>query len=353
MKPSFLVRCVALALVGFSTACTLKEQERPDMTGPSEFGTSITITVTPDVLKQDGASQSIVRIVARDQNGNPKSNVQLRAEMFINGAPASFGKLSMTNLITGTDGRATTTFTAPLGADFVLEDFTIVTIAVTPTESDYANSMRRTVSLRLDAIGTVIPPDGLVAAFNVSPSDPTTQQTVVFDASSSQAPANNPIVSYAWDFGDGETDTTTTASTTHEYDEARPYVVRLTIADQFGRTATTTRTVTVEEGDGPEANFTFSPTTPEPNARVNFNASSSTASSGRRIVSYRWDFGDGTSAGSGVQVSHTYTRVGTYTVTLLVTDDTGMTDTFSTTVPVEEEETLTAHSLSAGKTGKR
>jgi PKD repeat protein len=338
MKPSFLARCVALAVIAVSAACTLKEQETPALTGPSEFGTAITIAVTPDVLKQDGSSQSIVTITARGPNGEPLSGVSLRAETLVNGAPTQFGKLSATSLVTGSDGRATTTFTAPLGADFVLENFTIVTIAVTPVGSDYGNSARRIATLRLDAIGTVIPPDGLVAAFNVNPSDPTTQQTVVFNASSSQAPANNPIVSYAWDFGDGETDTTTTATTTHEYDEARPYVVRLTIADQFGRTATTTRTVTVAEGDGPEANFTFSPTTPEPNTRVNFNGSSSTASTGRRIVSYRWDFGDGTSAGSGVQVSHTYTRAGTYTVTLLVTDDAGMTDTFSTTVPVEEEE---------------
>jgi len=44
------------------------------------------------------------------------------------------------------------------------------------------------------------------------------------------------------------------------------------------------------------------------------------------IVSYDWDFGDGT-LGSGVTVSHAYTAAGNYTVTLTVTDDEGATDT--------------------------
>jgi PKD repeat protein len=73
---------------------------------------------------------------------------------------------------------------------------------------------------------------------------------------------------------------------------------------------------------------------PLPNQAVHFNASSSRAAAGRRIVSYRWDFGDGTPAGSGVQESHTYTAIGTYTVTLEVTDDAGRTATASLEVPV-------------------
>jgi formylglycine-generating enzyme required for sulfatase activity len=41
------------------------------------------------------------------------------------------------------------------------------------------------------------------------------------------------------------------------------------------------------------------------------------------IVSYAWDFGDGTT-GSGVNVTHVYTAAGSYRVTLTVTDDGGL-----------------------------
>ncbi|VVB59527.1 Concanavalin A-like lectin/glucanases superfamily protein [uncultured archaeon] len=51
------------------------------------------------------------------------------------------------------------------------------------------------------------------------------------------------------------------------------------------------------------------------------------------IVSYEWDFGDG-NTGSGVNPSHTYASGGVYTVTLLVTDDDGLTDTEVTTADI-------------------
>lgn len=50
------------------------------------------------------------------------------------------------------------------------------------------------------------------------------------------------------------------------------------------------------------------------------------------IVSYRWDFGDG-STGQGENVTHTY-EPGTYTVTLTVTDSKGLKSSESTSVTV-------------------
>jgi subtilisin family serine protease len=54
--------------------------------------------------------------------------------------------------------------------------------------------------------------------------------------------------------------------------------------------------------------------------RCTFDASASTDDKG--IVAYTWDFGDGyrTAATSGPKTMHTYPTVGTFTVTLLVTD---------------------------------
>ena len=51
------------------------------------------------------------------------------------------------------------------------------------------------------------------------------------------------------------------------------------------------------------------------------------------VVSYQWLFGDGASA-SGEAVSHTYAQDGTYTVTLVVTDNDGLIDRITTTATV-------------------
>jgi PKD repeat protein len=130
---------------------------------------------------------------------------------------------------------------------------------------------------------------------------------------------------------------------THAFRTAGNYSVTLTLEDPFGRTASTTQQVTVGIGDNPTAVFVISPTDPVPGQTVHFNAEGSTPSPGRRISSYTWDFGDG-STGSGARVSHTYPVVGTYTVTLTVTDSGGRRGTVSSTVPVQlpgEEDSLT------------
>jgi chitinase len=98
--------------------------------------------------------------------------------------------------------------------------------------------------------------------------------------------------------------------------------VTLTISDPYGRTASTTQSITIGAGATPTAAFVFSPLTPLPAQQVNFNASASRPAPGRTLVSYTWDFGDGTS-GSGVQTSHSFTRSGAFNITLVVTDDAG------------------------------
>lgn len=46
------------------------------------------------------------------------------------------------------------------------------------------------------------------------------------------------------------------------------------------------------------------------------------------VVSWTWDWGDGPT-GCGVSTSHTYETVGTYSIMLLVTDESGLSDTTS------------------------
>jgi PKD repeat protein len=76
------------------------------------------------------------------------------------------------------------------------------------------------------------------------------------------------------------------------------------------------------QGAAPTAAFAFSPTTPQVGNAVNFDANASTAAAGLTLT-YRWNFGDGTIVGPSAALrttSHPFAAVGTYTVTLTVTD---------------------------------
>jgi PKD repeat protein len=96
---------------------------------------------------------------------------------------------------------------------------------------------------------------------------------------------------------------------------------------------TTTTTTTSTIPDPTVADFTFSPITPEVLQVVTFDASKSKAGTGRTIVSYSWDFGDGVIK-TGSRTTHDYTPSGVYLVTLTVTDDQGKKTSSSQTITV-------------------
>jgi len=72
----------------------------------------------------------------------------------------------------------------------------------------------------------------------------------------------------------------------------------------------------------PTACFTWTPSIPKVGQTVTFDASASRPNGGT-IVDYAWNFGDG-SVSHGKTVIHTYNSPGTYTVTLNVTDSSGL-----------------------------
>src|SRR5262245_35850050 len=70
-----------LALVVAMNGCGLNEVDVPPLIGPSEAGLSLDLRANPDTISADGVSQSVVRIVARDQNGRPAPNRQLSVQL--------------------------------------------------------------------------------------------------------------------------------------------------------------------------------------------------------------------------------------------------------------------------------
>ena len=90
-----------------------------------------------------------------------------------------------------------------------------------------------------------------IANFTYSPEKPVVNQSVTFDASSSYDP-DGFIVSYEWEFGDGNVTITDNPIITHSYSSAGTYTVNLTVTDNDGLKASISRQLTV------------SPTTPIP-----------------------------------------------------------------------------------------
>ncbi len=153
---------------------------------------------------------------------------------------------------------------------------------------------------------------------------------VTFDGTGSFDPDGGSIVSYAWDFGDGNTGIG--ADPTNVYAVAGTYTVSLTVTDDEGEVsvpATTTASIALDEA--PTA-LTDGPYNGTVNVPLVMDGSASFDTDGV-IVSWDWDFGDSTT-GSGETTSHTYAAEGVYTVTLTVTDDFGNTGTTSTTATI-------------------
>jgi len=319
-----------LGMALLAAGCTTNKQETPNLTGPSELGTAITITVSPDVVTQDGASQSLIQITARDNNGQPLRNLSLRAELAVAGVGVDFGTLSARSLVTDANGRASVTFTAP-PAPAGVAPATDVQVVITPLGTDFANATPRFATIHVVPGGTTVPPRGSVTPkFTVTPAAPNDNEQALFDASASTSTTGT-IVQWLWNFGDGGT--ASGEIVPHTFRSAGTFAVTLTVIDSIGASNSITQNVTVGQGALPTATFVVSPTNPVIGQQINFNASQSRPAPGRTIRSFQWDFGDGTT-GTGQTTSHAYANTGTFTVLLTVTDDAGRTAVATQSVTV-------------------
>lgn len=205
---------------------------------------------------------------------------------------------------------------------------------VTPTHT-YASAGTYTVTLTVRDAG------GLESSVShdVVARDPNALPTAAFTASaanlalsvdgSASADADGSIAAYSWNFGDGGTATGPTAA--HTYASGGTYTVSLTVTDDRGGSATSTQTVTVEAANVPPtavANVVRG----ADGMSITADGTGSSDPDGT-LTAYAWSFGDGGTAG-GPTATHTYTTPGTYTVTLVVTDNRGATHQSTASVAV-------------------
>jgi len=109
------------------------------------------------------------------------------------------------------------------------------------------NSLALADQTKIENVMFTYPNQAPVASFTFSPTDPVIYEVVTFNASASYDPDGS-IVSYRWDFGDGNITTVTNPIITHVYTTAAStvnYTVTLTVTDNEGSTGFTTQIVPV------------------------------------------------------------------------------------------------------------
>jgi len=151
------------------------------------------------------------------------------------------------------------------------------------------------------------------------------------DFTGSGTDSDGNVISYHWDFGDGET--SDEQDPTHTFHANGEYIVTLTVTDNDGLTDDDTTTINVIVTNQPTASATADKTLGNNPLTIQFTGSG-TDSDGN-VVSFYWDFGDGETSNEQ-NPSHTYMEKGDYTVRLTVTDDKNATDSDSIPVHVTE-----------------
>jgi chitodextrinase len=315
MFRSFVPRATVAAAALFAAACSMDSQSIPSPTGPSEFGLSVRITASPQLLPRDGASQSVVTIEVTDGD-KPAAGQRLLLS-------STAGSLSVSEVSTGSDGRATVRLTAPP----VNQGVDTAEIEVTPVGLNGQNSVARSVSIGL--VGPAFP----VPSITMNPTTAKRFEITNFDASATTlggSPCGSDC-SYSWTFG-GE-GTASGQIVSYRFLNEGNYLVRLTVTSKDGVSQTKSLSVTVAAGTNYLAEFTFSPTNPKVGDVVRFDARGIVPPEGVTIKDYQWDFGDG-ATGSGVTVSNTYGAARTFTVRLTTVDSAGRTLQTTKTVTV-------------------
>jgi len=152
---------------------------------------------------------------------------------------------------------------------------------------------------------------------------------------SDQSTTYDGIISWLWDFGDGQT--STEQNPTHIYTEGK-YTVSLTVEEEDGDIDTITKPniINVEHPPNapPEADFTYqSSAKTSINELISFTDHSSDIDG--TITSWFWDFGDGTTS-TQKNPTHQYSNIGTFTISLTVKDDDSATNKASKQITIYE-----------------
>ena len=160
--------------------------------------------------------------------------------------------------------------------------------------------------------------NGPVAAFTIPNGGSCLNNQVIF-IDSSIDDGIHPIVSWVWNFGDGNIQTFTAPPFTHSYLISGSYNVSLKTIDTAGCTDSTLNNQTIIIST-PVADFNLSDTISCPGTVINFTNTSTGPG-----LAYLWNFGDGNTS-TVINPWHIYIAEAIYNVSLKITDQYGCQD---------------------------
>jgi PKD repeat protein len=165
------------------------------------------------------------------------------------------------------------------------------------------------------------------AAFSYSPPTPAPDADVYFSDASSDL--DGTVEAWQWDFGGGAL--SNDRNPTHQFTDPGSHLVVLTVTDSDGAMDAVSHTVQVLPNSSPVSAFSFSPGLANTSTVIQFSDQSSDPDGS--VVSWRWDFDDGTSSNDQNPI-HRFHAAGVYHVTLTVTDNDGSTSRVTQNVEV-------------------
>jgi hypothetical protein len=138
---------LTLGLLLAGGGCGLEKVSEPALGGPADQGYSVDLAAQPDTINADGVSTCTVRLVVRDQNGEPVKNhsviftengdgEMLPAPSFTYVGPVQTG------IVMATDSAGTANVVYTAGTNIGT-----LTVSVRPYGIDAANAYERSVTI--------------------------------------------------------------------------------------------------------------------------------------------------------------------------------------------------------------
>lgn len=271
---------------------------------------------TPPVANA-GGNQSILVGAAVALNGSASSDTDGQIVKY-QWKQTAGTKVKLTNANTATPG-----FTAPSALKAGAESEALA-FTVTVTDDEKASSTSAPITVNVVSTAAAV----LQGSLTLDKSSLAAGETV--NASGDVSGGKSPYtLVLAW--GDGSQASALPAN--HSYTAAGTYNVTLTVTDANGASKSVSKSLLV--------------TAPALSATLELNknkltkggtvTATSSAKGGKAAYSFSVNWGDGSNPSTGASATHNYTQIGSYTVTLTVTDADGTHKTATQNVTVEAE----------------